>query len=171
MNRRSALSMLSGGGVAVISGCLSMRQENCPQPDIENELSYNVRIPEGSGSHTGDGIELITTPEDINNLTAEGLNDEDERWIADTNFDEYVVSVIKESSGGDGSNSKFEIMGVGQESENTLHIYSCIAEVGSGDVGYLYLRLLRVSHEGLPLDRAVYTHWEEGDESTYESDV
>lgn len=113
---------------------------------------------------------MLTAPDDVDRFLSGGLTGEDEDWVTETNFDESVVVAIKEASGGDTSNSDFEIMGVDQEPEDTIHVYSCIAEIGGGDVGYFYIRLLRVSYEGRTPAKSKYTHWQEGTKSTYETE-
>jgi len=60
------------------------------------------------------------------------------------------------------------VLGVGQAGE-TIHVYSCLSQVGDGDVASQYARLLRVSDTGRPPTVAKHTHWREGERSTDET--
>ncbi|WP_157972412.1 hypothetical protein [Saliphagus sp. LR7] len=110
---------------------------------------------------------MAISQDGIGDFVWDTLSDNDERWIAETDFDRSVVIALKESAGGSNS-SDFEVLGVEWESDRVLHAYSCIAEIAGGDVGNLYTRLLRVSYNTRPPDQGRYTHWEEGDSTTYE---
>lgn len=170
MNRRTILAFAGSGGVSLLAGCWGGDGEGCPEPDLESELSFQVRVPDGETLHSGSGIELLTAQSQTDKLAADVLNRADEQWISETNFDEAVVVAVKEAVGGS-QTSEFEILGVGVDSENTLHVYSCNAEVAGGDVARNYTRLLRVSHDGQQPTRADYTHWEQGDRFDYETNV
>lgn len=166
MSRRSVLTLIGSGGVSIVAGC-SGGGGGCPDLDLEHERSYEVRIPEGGG-HNGNGIDLLKSREGMDGFVWDNLTDDDERWIAETDYDESVVIALKESAGGS-NNSDFEVVGVERESNRVVHAYSCLAEIKGGDVGNLYTRLIRVSYDTQPPTEGRYTHWEEGDSTTYET--
>ncbi|WP_152419466.1 hypothetical protein [Halobiforma nitratireducens] len=180
MKRRTVLSSTVTGFCLVGVGYLSNNDEGgCPdneavEIDLEDELSY-VEYNLDKFHNESRGIYLITETDDIDTYTDDDvLNSEDRQWIEETDFSESVVLALQVISSRESSEPL--IHGVEREyrieqgegrSDETFHVYSCIARSGDTDDSEIYARLLRVPHGGEPPDSAGLTHWE--DSSFFES--
>lgn len=164
MKRRTALRSVVWCLCISGAGCLSRITGGCPDPELENELSYEVHESAGLRSHW-EGATLLTDAEEIDRFDEEWMSDDDRQWIKETEFSQSVVLGVQ--VGSSSRSSDIEVLGVERDGD-ALHAYTCISDPGGTDDWQAYSRLLRVPRGEEPPTAAVLTHWSGGEETTYE---
>lgn len=162
MHRRD---VLAGAvlGATVGPGCLT--RSGCPDPELENGLTYQERRPGRVLELGTEGVVLVTDPGDADRLDAPA---DHEQWVRDTDFDDLVVLGTQVGSSGD--SSELRVLGVDREDRDTVHAYTCIHRQGGTDDWQAYARLLRVPRGETPPTTARLTHWEADEKQTFADD-
>lgn len=160
MRRRTLLAGATAG-LALGGGCLGgFGESGCPDPTLSQPVEYEVRTPGSVFELGGEGILLATSEADVDRLTFQGESDDEAAWARNTAFDEYAI--LATQVGSSGQSSDLQVLGVDREDGTTLHVYTCIAEVGQTDDWRAYARLFRVPVGDQPPTNARLSHWEGG---------
>lgn len=165
MKRRVILATAGLSMSIGIGGCAEFFSQ-CPDPDINEELSYeNHRIEDGGG-YTGDDIALLfTSVPEIDDDLKRVLDKDGIEFVAETDFDEYSVVIVQ--VGSSVGSSELEVLGVGREDQTTIRVYTCVADESGTDDWYPRTQVLRVDHEGQVPESAVGTHFKEDNEISF----
>lgn len=164
MKRRKVLATASLSVFPGVSGCIGTLF-GCSSPDIDDSLEYeNHRVENNSIYKRENVVELLTSPDDIDQELEEAIDEESIEYLTETDFDKFVVIFVRVSSsiGSD----ELEVQGVGRENENTVRSYTCVPDESGTDDWYPRSQIIRVEHEGQIPEQAVGTHYRERQEET-----
>lgn len=166
MQRRQWLALLGGAGGANATGCLSSIGHGCPAPNVQNELEYEQRTATAVFATGDEGVRLVESSAEVDQLDSEYLESEVARWARNTQFEERVVLGIQ--IGSSGESTPLKVLGVEREDDGTIHAYSCIEQKGASDDWVPYASVLRVPFEEQPPEKATLTHWEAGEKRVFD---
>ena len=153
--------------------------EECPDPDLENELQYeHLELEWILGDVGTEGVALLTREEDIEQLYEESLDtdeadefvgdqDKAEEFVSETDFDEQAIIAFQVDASSE--DSWPQVTGI-ERLNDTVYVYTCIAELGEVDDLVPFALLIRIEHDGDPPETARVTHWREGEETEFSSD-
>ncbi|WP_227355894.1 hypothetical protein [Haladaptatus salinisoli] len=160
MKRRVFLSTTA---LTLSNGCLSLLASDCPNPTLEDELSYEKR--DATSLFIGEGAVLVTDRDETNRFNSRVFGGAAKQWVKDTELDNKVVLGIQ--VGTSGESSPLQILGVERKNATTFNAYTCIAHPGQTNDWVPYAKLLRVPHDEQVPTTAILTHWEGGTKQTY----
>lgn len=160
MHRRCVLGSI---GIGILgAGCTGSVFSSCPDPDLDEELSYEARNAEQFID--GEKVVLVASPDDVERFNERRMDIQDEGWVRNTDFQtEFVLGVQATTSS---EPSEIEGLGVERVDSSEVHAYTCIENRGRTDDAAPHPILFRVAHDGTVPEDASATHWEDGDERT-----
>ena len=153
--------------------------EECPDPDLENEGEYeHLELEWILGDAGTEGVALVTHEEDIEQLYEESLDtdeadefvgnqDKAEEFVNETDLDEQAIIAFQVDASSE--DSWPQVIGI-ERLNDTVHMYTCIAELGEVDDLVPFALLIRIEHDGEPPGTARVTHWRGGEQTEFSSD-
>lgn len=160
MHRRSLLAATVNASF-LLPGCLGSLS-GCPDPDIENPVSYDLLDLGGSYGSTKAGeyfIDIITSEEDLQRQEYYYIDELDRskrEWFAETNFEAaFLLAIQVNTSAG---SSELNVQGVDHADAGDITVYTCIRQTEGPDGPRMDVRFLQIgSAQGVP-DEARLVH-------------